>query len=99
MRRGLRVSQSIEELLNDRDIEAVLVATPTAMHFEHAMAALSAGKHVMVEKPMAMDLDQSRKLVDEAKQRRLVLSVFHNRRWDVDYLAVKAAIESGTFGK
>ena len=97
--RGMRVYGDLDVLLADPGVEAVLVATPTAMHFEHAGRALAAGKHVMVEKPMALDLAQSRALVEDARSRGLVLSVFHNRRWDVDYLTVKAAIDSGAFGK
>ncbi len=97
--RGLRAVDRLEAMLNDPAIDAVLVSSPTAMHFEHASAVLKAGKHLMVEKPMALDLHQSRLLRDEAKHRRLVLSVFHNRRWDVDYLTVRNAIASGAFGK
>jgi predicted dehydrogenase len=69
------------------------------MHFEHLSAALAAGKHVLVEKPMALDLPQSQRLVDDAAARSLVLSVFHNRRWDLDYLTVRQAVHAGTFGK
>src|SRR5438046_715372 len=69
------------------------------MHFDHAMMALAAGKHVMVEKPMALDQEQSRKLVEEAARCNLLLSVFHNRRWDLDYLTVRHAVHSGLFGK
>lgn len=97
--RGLRVVADIDALLADTSIDAVLVSSPTAMHFDHALAALAAGKHVMVEKPMALDLVQSRRLRDDARARKLVLSVFHNRRWDIDYLTVRDAIASGTFGK
>jgi predicted dehydrogenase len=97
--RGLRVYADIDAVLADPSIRAVLVSTPTAMHFEHASRALAAGKHVMVEKPMALDLRQSRALVEDAERRGLVLSVFHNRRWDLDYLTVRAAVESGAFGK
>src|SRR5260370_300111 len=57
--RGLKIHSNISDLLADSAIEAVLVATPTAMHFEHVSAALNSGKHVMVEKPMALDLDQA----------------------------------------
>jgi scyllo-inositol 2-dehydrogenase (NADP+) len=96
---GLRVYPDAPGLLADPDVAAVLVATPTAMHFEHVSAALSAGKHVMVEKPMALDLTQSRQLAEESARRGLVLSVFHNRRWDVDYLTVRQAVASGVFGK
>jgi predicted dehydrogenase len=97
--RGLTVYGRIDAMLSDPKVEAVLVATPTAMHFEHASAALAAGKHVLVEKPMALDLDQSRKLVEDAERRGRLLSVFHNRRWDPDYLTLRQAVGAGTFGK
>jgi scyllo-inositol 2-dehydrogenase (NADP+) len=96
---GLRTFERFEALLEDRTIDAVLVATPTAMHFEHVSLALSAGKHVMVEKPMAMDFPQAQELANRAKNVRRVLSVFHNRRWDPDYLAVRAAVASAALGK
>jgi predicted dehydrogenase len=96
---GLRTCDAIDALLGDPSIDAVLVSTPTAMHFEHSKAALEAGKHVLVEKPMALDFPQSHALVELAEEKRRVLSVFHCRRWDVDYLTVKSAIESGVFGK
>ncbi|HWE03000.1 MAG TPA: Gfo/Idh/MocA family oxidoreductase [Tepidisphaeraceae bacterium] len=98
-RRGLRVYEDVDALLRDDSIDAVLVASPTAMHFEHASRAIQAGKHLMVEKPMALDLPQSRALRDQARSRNRVLSVFHNRRWDVDYLTVRDAIVSGAFGQ
>ena len=97
--RGLRTYEHLEAMLDDRSIEAVLVSTPTAMHFEHAMLALEAGKHVMVEKPVALDLEEARRLAQEATDRGKVISVFHNRRWDIDYLTVQEAVRSGVFGK
>ena len=97
--RDLRAHETVDALLADPAVDVVLVSTPTAMHHEQASLALRAGKHVMVEKPMALDLPQSQALVDLAKQNRRVLSVFHNRRWDVDYLTVRQAIEAGTFGQ
>ena len=98
-KKGLRVCRNFEELLSDRAIDAVLVATPTAMHGQAVMAALAAGKHVMVEKPMGLDLAASRAMVEEAKACGRVLSVFHNRRWDVDYLTVQSAVAAGKVGK
>lgn len=97
--RGLKTYDHLDAMLADRSIDAVLVSTPTAMHFEHAMLALEAGKHVMVEKPMALDLDEARRMTEEARSRGKVLSVFHNRRWDIDYLTVRDAVQSGVFGK
>jgi predicted dehydrogenase len=97
--RGLTVYDTIDAMLADARVRAVLVSTPTAMHFEHTTACLAAGKHVLVEKPMALDLPQSRALVEDAERRGLLLSVFHNRRWDLDYLTLKQAVDAGTFGK
>ena len=97
--RELKVYDTIDGLLKDPAVDAVLVSTPTAMHFEHVSAALAAGKHVLVEKPMALDLGQSLRLVEEAERRGRVLSVFHNRRWDLDYLTVRQAVKSGALGR
>ena len=65
------------ELIAHPDVDAVVVATPVAFHFDLAMAALRAGKHVLVEKPIASTSDQARRLIDEAARRRLVLMVDH----------------------
>src|SRR4051794_22974522 len=62
--RGGRVAADVDTLLADPSIDAILVSTPTAMHFDHASRALAAGKHLMVEKPMALDLAESRILAD-----------------------------------
>ena len=97
--RSLRSYPHHHALLKDPEVDAILVATPTAMHREHASESLAAGKHVMIEKPMALDLDQSRDLVGRASAAGRILSVFHNRRWDIDYLTLKGAVESGLFGK
>jgi scyllo-inositol 2-dehydrogenase (NADP+) len=97
--RGLHAVETVDALLSDRSIDAILISSPTSFHFEHAMAALLAGKHVMVEKPMAMNLPEAKKLVDQAKASGLLLSVFHNRRWDADYLTVQSAVANGIFGK
>jgi scyllo-inositol 2-dehydrogenase (NADP+) len=96
---GFAIDDDPHSLFGDASIDAVLIATPTVSHFELAMAALRAGKHVMVEKPMAMNFSQANELVETAKVAGHVLSVFHNRRWDADFLTVDAAIKSGIFGK
>lgn len=96
---GIATASSIDDLLRRDDLSVVLVSTPTSMHFEHAMAAISAGKHVMVEKPVTLNLSQARQLAGEAARRGRTVGVFHNRRWDRDYLTVKAAIDSGAVGR
>jgi predicted dehydrogenase len=96
---NLSIHNHLDELLADPNIDAILISTPTSMHFDHASAALRAGKHVMLEKPMAMNLPQAKELIDLARSQKRILSVFHNRRWDPDYLTVSQAIQSGILGK
>ena len=97
--RGLRTHETVEGLIADPGVDVVLVSTPTAMHLEHASAALRGGKHVMIEKPMALDFSGARAIAQLAQDGRRTISVFHNRRWDVDYLTVKRAIDGGVFGR
>jgi predicted dehydrogenase len=65
------------DLLNDPEIDAVAIATPVSSHFELAMAALGANKHVLVEKPLASNCEQALQLIDEATRRQRVLMVDH----------------------
>src|SRR5687768_15638318 len=66
---GLKTCTRALDLINDPDIDAVVIATPVSSHFELTLAALQAGKHVLVEKPLASTSDQGRRLVDEAASR------------------------------
>ena len=74
---GLKTCTDSSEVINDPQIDAVVIATPVSTHFDLAMSALKAGKHVLVEKPLAAKSDQARKLVDEATARNLILLVDH----------------------
>lgn len=73
----VRTTRNVKNLVNDPAIDAVIVATPVRTHFDIAMAALKAGKHVLVEKPIASTADQARQLIEEAARRELVLMVDH----------------------
>jgi predicted dehydrogenase len=97
--RGFSVARLPGMLLEDKSIDVALIATPTSMHFEHARAAISAGKHVMVEKPVTLDARSAVELKSLADARGVKLCVFHCRRWDSDFLTVKRAIEQNTFGR
>ncbi len=90
---------SIEEMINDDEIELVVVNTPNYLHFEHAKMALSAGKHVLLEKPAAATAGEARELFALARQVGKHLMVYHNRRWDSGFLSVKEVIESGRLGE
>jgi scyllo-inositol 2-dehydrogenase (NADP+) len=81
------------------DVELVVIATPNATHGALARAALTAGKHVVVDKPFVLTGGEARELVALARERGLVLSVFQNRRFDGDFLAVKALLATGELGE
>ena len=93
------VVPDVEALLADHAIDLIVVATPTATHAPLAIAALKAGKHVVVEKPFATTLADAEAVVAAAEAQRCKLWVFHNRRWDSDFMGVRAAIEAGTIGR
>lgn len=78
--------------------DLVVVATPNASHFPLAAAALEAGKHVVVDKPFALTLAEADSLIALAAAKRRMLTIFHNRRWDGDFLTVRALVESGRLG-
>jgi predicted dehydrogenase len=80
------------------DVDLVVIATPNAAHAPLAEAALRAGKHVVVDKPFTVTLAEARALCALAETRGRVLSVFHNRRWDSDFLALRALLAAGTLG-
>ncbi|WP_202304303.1 oxidoreductase [Dryocola clanedunensis] len=86
-------------LLTNPDIDLIVVPTPNDTHFPLAKAALEAGKHVVVDKPFTVTLSQARELDALAKSRGLLLSVFHNRRWDSDFLTLKTLLADGTLGE
>lgn len=88
-----------EQLLAAADAELVIVATPNQTHFSLARAALEAGKHVLVEKPFTLTVAEAQELTALAAQRKLVLSVFQNRRWDGDFLTVQQVLKSGRLGR
>ena len=95
---GVRIVSSVQELCDDPSIELIVVATPTAPHFEIARAALLARKHVVVDKPLTTTVGEADALIALAAETNRVLSVFQNRRWDSDYLTVKKGIAEGRFG-
>ena len=88
-----------KHLFNDPDIDLIVIPTPNDTHFPLAKAALEAAKHVVVDKPFTVTLSQARELDALARSSGRLLSVFHNRRWDSDFLTVKALLSEGTLGE
>jgi len=95
----LRTFNNTNELIQDREVDAVVIATPVSSHFELAMAALRAGKHVLVEKPLASNSDQARKLIDEAEARKLVLMVDHTFVYTEAVRKIRELIASNALGQ
>lgn len=89
---------SASDLAAHPDIDLIVIASPNDSHFPLAAAALSAGKHVVLDKPFTVTLEEARNLRKLAEQRGRLLSVFHNRRWDSEILATKAILNSGVLG-
>lgn len=89
---------SAEELLADPDINVVHIASPNHLHFSQARAALLAGKHVVCEKPLAMDSRQSRELVELAKEKKLVNAVNFNIRYYPISQHARSLVKNGELG-
>ncbi|MFH8134444.1 oxidoreductase [Pantoea osteomyelitidis] len=88
-----------QRLFDDPTLQLIVIPTPNDTHFPLAKAALNAGKHVVVDKPFTVTLSQARELDALAKAKGLLLSVFHNRRWDSDFLTLKSLLADGTLGE
>ena len=96
---GVAAVGTIAEVLNDETIELVSIASPNETHFDLAKACLSAGKHVLVEKPFTATVAEAEELIALAKKQGKVLSVFQNRRFDGDFKTVQKLIQSGILGE
>lgn len=95
----LPVLATAAELFARADIDLVVIPTPNETHFPLARAALAAGKHVVVDKPFTVTLAEALTLKTEANAAGRLLSIFHNRRWDADFLTLRQVIESGELGR
>src|SRR5262245_34164558 len=93
-----RVYREAADLCADPNVDAVYVATPHQFHAQHAIAALSAGKHVLVEKPMALSLDECRAMIAAAQKSGRQLIVGHSHSFDAPILHTRKIISSGRFG-
>ncbi len=94
-----QVYGDLAQALADPVIDLVVIATPDALHAQQAHAALDAGKSVVIDKPFAVTLDEARAVAAHAQGAGKLVSVFHNRRWDSDFLTLKGLIDSGALGE
>jgi predicted dehydrogenase len=98
-RHGIRMADSYEALLNDKSIEAVVLATPHSAHSEQIIAAAEAGKHVFVEKPLGLSRADSERAVAACAQRGVTLAVGYNWRFQPALREIKRLLDTGRLGK
>ena len=94
-----RAYASVEELCADPEVDVVYVATPHQFHAEHARLAFNNGKHALVEKPMALTLDECRSMVDAARAAKRQLIVGHSHSFDAPIRRTRELIAGGRYGK
>lgn len=87
-----------EDLIHDPDLDLIINCAPNEFHYSLTAAALEAGKHVVVEKPFVNAVEDGERLIGLASRCQKVLSIFHNRRWDGDFLTVRKLIQAGALG-
>jgi scyllo-inositol 2-dehydrogenase (NADP+) len=93
------VSTDADAVLGADDVDLVVIATPNRTHATLARDALLAGKHVVVDKPFVPEASEGASLIALARERGRMLTVFHNRRWDADFLTVARLLREGVLGQ
>jgi scyllo-inositol 2-dehydrogenase (NADP+) len=91
--------ESFEAVIADPDVDLVVIASPNSAHAPQAIAALNAGKHVVVDKPMCLSLEDADAMIAARNQSGKLLSVFHNRRWDGDFQTAQKVMNDGALGE
>jgi predicted dehydrogenase len=97
--RGVKTKSSLHDILGDPALDAVAIATPVSTHFDLALAALCAGKHVWLEKPMTETSEQARRLIEQAESRKLTLLVDHTFVYTGAIRKMREIVASGNLGK
>ena len=95
---GCRVFVTLDDALNDENVELICIVTPNSTHAEIAIKAMKAGKNVVTDKVMALTIDDCDRMIATAKENNVMLSVFQNRRLDGDFITIQKMIADGKFG-
>lgn len=95
----VKTVKTFEAILTDPEIELVIVNTPNLFHYSMTKLALLAGKHVVVEKPFTVSIAEGEELIQLAKDKQLVLSVFHSKRYETDFLTLQSILQENKVGK
>ena len=92
------ITTDLEDALKDKNIEAVILATPHSLHEEQIIRSASAQKHVFVEKPMTLSAESAKKVIAACKSENLTLGVGHERRFEPAFKAIKKLVKNGDLG-
>lgn len=94
-----KVHDSAEALIQDDAIDAVVVAVPNQYHAAIAVQALQAGKHVLIEKPMAINLEEAKQIVRAQRESGTIVMIAHQMRWESNAVLIKEQMDKGAFGR
>lgn len=95
----LHVYASLEDVLSDKSVDIITIATPNDHHMSIAIQAMEAGKNVICEKPVCMNSSELEKIIEASERTGKLFTVHQNRRWDCDYLMMKQVYASGELGE
>jgi UDP-N-acetyl-2-amino-2-deoxyglucuronate dehydrogenase len=98
-RHGVPWATDLDDLIDRVDLDAVTIATPSGLHPAQALAALRRGKHVVVEKPIALSVGDAEAVIREGRERGLIVVTISQRRFEPAIRALKAAVETGALGR
>jgi phthalate 4,5-cis-dihydrodiol dehydrogenase len=96
---GARTYETVEQLCADADVEAVYVASPHQFHVRHATLAAENGKHLLIEKPMALSLDECRAMIEAAARAGVAMVIGHSHSFDAPIARTRTLIASGAYGR
>ncbi len=95
---GVKFYTDYRDLIKDPHVDMIINILPHNLHGSVCIEAAKAGKHVVVEKPMCINVAEADAMIDAAKASNVMLSVFHNRRWDGDFNTIRARPAQAAFG-
>lgn len=93
------IVRTVDDLLAVQSLKLIVIATPNQSHFPLAQRCLEAGRHVVVDKPFTLNVAEARELLALARSKNLILTVYHDRRFDADFQGLRKVIDSGELGR
>ena len=94
-----KLVRTIDDLLAIESLKLIVIATPNQSHFPLAKHCLEAGRHVVVDKPFTLNVPEALELIALARSKQLILTVYHDRRFDADFQALRNVVDSGELGR